>query len=177
MARGEQPLIRCARRLGVVFQINLSATDRRELASASSSSLAVTASLPTYNNKVSLLLLYVVVIKKVGVALLMDGIPFVLAIDHAANAKSRIGDLAEREPIVRDSPGCGAWSAVCVASGCSALKWRGSAVVDHGFSRSWELCQDRDAKVKCISSYAISNSRSCCQSGSCLQALLLSRVT
>ncbi|XP_044436502.1 uncharacterized protein [Triticum aestivum] len=50
-------------------------------------------------------------------------------------------------PIVRDSPGCGAWSAVCVASGCSALKRRGSAVVDHGF-RSWEFCQDREAKGK-----------------------------
>ena len=50
MARGEQPLIRRVRHPGAAFPINPAATDRQELASASSD-LAAAASSPTYNKK------------------------------------------------------------------------------------------------------------------------------
>ncbi|XP_073362560.1 uncharacterized protein [Aegilops tauschii subsp. strangulata] len=122
MAQGEQPLIRHARRLGAAFQINPAATDRRELASASSFDLAATASSPTHNKPYELLyrsldaklvvgipfkdletaasILASTELEKVGLqsraSCSIHGL-VVLSIRRCANAKSMIGDLAEHE--------------------------------------------------------------------------------
>ncbi|XBH53996.1 hypothetical protein VPH35_076382 [Triticum aestivum] len=88
MAQGEQPLIRHARRLGAAFQINPAATDRRELASASSFDLAATASSPTHNKdlEIAASILASAELEKVGLqsraSCSIHGL-VVLSIDHA----------------------------------------------------------------------------------------------